>query len=292
VQSAVGQYRIGELSRRVGVSPAVLRAWEHRYGLLEPTRSPGGFRLYSDEDERRVHGMQRNLELGLSPAQAAASVVRGAAGPEPVPAQIVALRTRLQHALLAYDEAAAHLALDQLFALFAVPTVLTEVVLPVLRSIGDGWAEGTVTIAQEHLASNLLRGRLLAIVRDWGQGTGPRAVLACPSGEQHDLPLLIFAIALRQAGWRITFLGADTPITTIEAAAASVSPRAVVLSAAVAPPLQAVEQDLAALAERTTVALGGPGASAGLAGRLGAVLLEGDPVAAATAFALAGGAAP
>src|SRR3984893_12841576 len=63
--------RIGELSRRVGVSDHVLRAWERRYGLLQPVRSPGGYRLYSDADERRIRRMQAHLARGLSAAEAA-----------------------------------------------------------------------------------------------------------------------------------------------------------------------------------------------------------------------------
>jgi DNA-binding transcriptional MerR regulator len=292
VQSETYRYRIGELSRRVGVSPELLRAWERRYGLLEPVRSPGGFRLYSNEDERRVKAMQRHLERGLSAAQAAESVIGGGPDPETPPTAQVELRAELQNALLAYDEAEAHRVLDRLLAVFGIETALVEVVLPVLRSLGDGWAEGSVTIAQEHFATNVLRGRLLAIARDWGRGTGPLAVLACPPGEQHDLPLLIFGIALRQSGWRIRFLGADTPIATIDTAATAVRSRAVVLSAAVDRHLNAVEQELAPLARRTTIAIGGPGASARLAQQLGAVLLHGDPVAAAAAFALGGDSEP
>ena len=68
--------RIGELSRRVGVSDHVLRAWESRYGLLQPMRSAGGFRLYSEVDELRIHRMQAHLADGLSAAEAARTVLR------------------------------------------------------------------------------------------------------------------------------------------------------------------------------------------------------------------------
>src|SRR5512146_2518353 len=63
--------RIGELSRRVGVPPELLRAWEQRYGLLQPVRSAGGFRLYTTADENRVRSMRRHLDAGISAAQAA-----------------------------------------------------------------------------------------------------------------------------------------------------------------------------------------------------------------------------
>src|SRR5947209_19379588 len=66
-----GSVRIGELSRRVGVTPEVLRAWERRYGILSPTRTDGGFRLYGEDDERRIRRMLQHLERGLSAAEAA-----------------------------------------------------------------------------------------------------------------------------------------------------------------------------------------------------------------------------
>jgi DNA-binding transcriptional MerR regulator len=75
--------RIGELSRRLGVSDHVLRAWESRYGLLQPVRSPGGFRLYSEADESRIRRMQAYLADGLSAAEAARAALDGGASSPP-----------------------------------------------------------------------------------------------------------------------------------------------------------------------------------------------------------------
>ena len=69
-------YRVGELSRRTGVSAQLLRAWERRYGLLRPARSPGGLRLYSDADLERVRAMQQHLAAGVAAAEAAALATR------------------------------------------------------------------------------------------------------------------------------------------------------------------------------------------------------------------------
>ena len=74
-----GRLRIGELARRTGASPAVLRAWEQRYGIIEPQRSPGGTRLYSERDEERIHTMQAHMADGLSAAQAARAALAGRA---------------------------------------------------------------------------------------------------------------------------------------------------------------------------------------------------------------------
>src|SRR4029453_5883093 len=109
-------------------------------------------------------------------------------------------------------EQAANPALDRLFAPYTVEMVLREVVLPYLHRLGERWASGEVSVAQEHFASNLLRGRLLGVAPGWGQGRGPAAVLACVPGEHHELGLLAFGVALRRRGWRITYLGTDSPI--------------------------------------------------------------------------------
>src|SRR3954451_14163603 len=93
--------RIGEFSRRVGVSAEVLRAWERRYGLLEPHRSPGGFRLYGPEDAARVERMQSAIEGGLSAAQAAQAALTGATAPSSFAGDFGA---RLLSAIEDYDE--------------------------------------------------------------------------------------------------------------------------------------------------------------------------------------------
>jgi DNA-binding transcriptional MerR regulator len=276
-----GHLRIGELSRRVGVSPELLRAWERRYHLLQPARSSGGFRLYSEADELRVRRMQGYLERGLSAAEAARIALNGSEAAEaPGTPSLAEYADRLREALERYDEPSAHAIVDRLLATISTETVLAEIVLPMLRSLGDRWQAGEITIAQEHFASNVLRGRLMGLARGWGNGSGSTALLACPAGELHDLPLVIFGIWLHGLGWRIAFLGADTPIATIEQAAATLAPSAVVLTAVTPARLRSIERELAKLAARTTVAIGGSGAEPELARRVGALYLEGDPVSA------------
>jgi len=284
--STRAQLRIGELGRRVGVSPELLRAWERRYGLMEPERSAGGFRLYSDADAARVQRMQKYLSQGLSAAEAARAAIEEAPAPENIATRSLAdSAADLQRALERYDEQAANSIVDSALSNLSTETALGEVVMPVLREVGERWAAGELTIAQEHFATNVLRGRLLGLARGWGHGNGPIALLACTSGEQHDLPLMLFGISLRAAGWRIVFLGADIPASTIEQAAESIAPAAVVIAATLPEPLLAVETELAALAARVPVAIGGRAADAILAERVGAILLEGDPASAAATLA-------
>jgi DNA-binding transcriptional MerR regulator len=266
--------RIGELSRRVGESPELLRAWEKRYGVVSPERTAGGLRLYSDSDARRILAMRRHIDAGLSAAEAARLAMGDADHAQPS-ADLDGTALALEQHLDLLDEPAAQAELDRLFLGHGLRAALGTVILPLLHRLGRRWAAGEASVGQEHFASNVIGGRLRSMSRGWGDGVGPRAILACPPGELHDLGLVAFGLALRERGWRITLLGADTPIAELAAAAAELEP-AIVVVAAVAPErFLPPRSELAALAARTRVGIAGAGASAELADAIGAELLGG-----------------
>jgi len=277
--SEEGILRIGELSRRVGVSPEVLRAWERRYGVLRPTRSEGGFRLYSTADEERVRRMLALQQQGLSPAVAArTAATEGDGGPAVSALPADTLRQALADALDSFDEASANRVFDRALAVLTLDTLLRRIVLDYLVDLGERWSDGRASVAQEHFATNVLRGRLLGLARDWGQGGGPLALLACPPGELHDLGLICFGLALRAHGWRIAFLGADTPVDTLKHTADNLDPDLVVVTATIPRRLSQIQAELRAMAGSTRLALAGGGASEAIAASIGAELLDGDPV--------------
>lgn len=276
--SDVGALRIGEFARRAGVSPELLRAWERRYGLLRPIRTEGGFRLYTAEDAERVVQMRRALDDGLSAAEAAR---RALSRTRPVEGLLDDARHRLLVSVRNYDEATVHSVLDEALAAFALETVLSELIFPALRELGDGWVRGELEIAQEHFASSLVRERLLGLARLWGRGSGPLAILACPPGERHDIGLIAFGLLLRSHGLRILFLGADTPIETLERTVAATPARLVVVASTDSARLEAERDGLRRLARSSSLVLSGAGASEELCAQLGVRCLDGDLVSAA-----------
>ncbi|MFI5698212.1 MerR family transcriptional regulator [Kribbella sp. NPDC051586] len=277
--------RIGALSKRAGVSEHVLRAWETRYGLLSPTRSAGGYRLYSESDVRRVQRMRTFLAQGLSASEAARAVLaeRATAAADPVAVRKAESggAASLRSALDELDERAAHRVLDELFGSLTIEAVIRDVLIPYLHELGDRWGRGEVTVGQEHFASNLIRSRLAGLAPGWGGGQGPRALLACPPGELHDIALLSFGLILRRSGWRVIYLGADSPMADVEHAAGVLGPELVMLSASDSIRFDSVRTQLVRLAQNTSLALAGPGASAELATAVGAQYVEADPVTAA-----------
>jgi DNA-binding transcriptional MerR regulator len=273
-----GGHRIGEFARRVGVSPELLRAWEQRYGLLHPVRTPGGFRLYSEADAQRVARMRRALDEGLSAAEAA----RVALENPPEPDRVIEHATaRLMSAIDSYDEAAVQAILDDGVAAFGLETFIRDLILPALMAVGRGWEQGMLQISQEHFASNLIRGRLLSLARLWGRGSGPLALLACAPGELHDISLLAFGLILRSHGWRVLFLGADTPLPTLHQTATTTGPAVIVLATFTSAPVEAEGLALRRLGRIAPLFLAGPGASAELSRHLRVRRLAGDLIEAA-----------
>ena len=273
--------RIGELSKRAGVSPELLRAWERRYGLLRPARSAGGLRLYSPADVERVALMQQHLAEGMAAAEAAALAVRDAVDEEAARTALrpAAIRDELATALDAFDEPRAQAILDRLLALATVETLLAEVVVPYLQELGERWKRGEASVAQEHFASGVLRGRLLGLARGWGLGLGPVAVLACLPGEQHDLGLIAFGLALRSQGWRIVYLGPDSPIDTVADVSHQLEPSLVVLNAVSRERIRPVLPKLRSLARGHRLAIGGSAAEDETLEKDGILALTGDPTA-------------
>ena len=281
--------RIGELSRRSGFSADVIRAWERRYDLLRPTRTGGGYRLYSADDISRLRLMRHYLARGIPTSRAAGLVHRVQtaaldANPGVPPGDVRKALRVLRDSLESFDDGPADRTLERLLGVFAPGAVLRDVVLPYLREVGERWACGEATIAQEHFASNFLEGWMHTMARGWNRSGPYRAVLACVQGERHTLGLIAFGLALHDLGWRITYLGADAPLPAVEHAADAVAADVVVLSAALPATLAARLDDLRGLARTHAVAVGGAGATANRSGWLASRSLPADPIIAAHAL--------
>jgi DNA-binding transcriptional MerR regulator len=283
--------RIGELGRRVGANPAVLRAWERRYGLLQPERSPSGYRLYSPEDVRRASDMQAYLARGIAPAQAAELAKAAPADVAPTLSLPVGneLLVRLRETLDRYDGAGAERLIDRCLLNLGLATAIQTVFLPYLHDLGSRWERGEITVAEEHFASNVVRRRLLRVADGWERGGGPVALLACAPGEHHDIGLVCFGLALHSYhGWRVKYLGADTPLPDLVRAALVIRPDFIGASAVSPARFFTGLREWRELSGTFAVGIGGAGVSARLARRMGARFLSGDPVSAAARVAADG----
>jgi|SRR5687767_40813 len=272
--SAEPRHPIRVVADRTGLSPSVLRAWERRYGVVNPGRSEAGQRLYSDADIGRISMLAKAAAAGRSVGQIARLPLGELAALVADDADHAQPRRPptgefLDHAYVAVTELQpVRLQTVLRAAVFSlgVPQYLDEVAGPLLRRIGDAWHAGEIEIAHEHAASAAIRATLEWLIESLPvEPSAPAVVLACPARERHELGAMLAAGAAARAGWRVIYLGADTPSADIAAAARQHDARAVGVSVIAPTDSDATRTELAslraALPARVALLVGGSGIS-------------------------------
>lgn len=251
--------RIAQVEKLTGVGAHTLRAWERRYGVPAPDRSGGKQRMYAPADVELVRRMQELAGQGVPLARAAAvALAERDTGPAAAAASPV---NQLLDALLNFDEPRAASVWTEFLASFDVGALIERLAVPSLIAVGDGWHAGTVSVGQEHFASNFVRGRLESLARQTLPAPGaPVVLLACLEGERHDLALVMLDVLLRLRGLRTVLLGQDVPTDALVRTARSVTPAVVALnagSAASATALRDVVEQLSVALPGTPIVFGG-----------------------------------
>ncbi len=237
--SRTGKYRIQTVAEMTGVPAATLRAWERRYGIPVPERSNSSYRLFSDHDVGSIRRLKDLCDKGMAPAEAAKVVARiEETGSQPVEGDPYSRACEaIVQAVVEFDPQALEQALRGAMFLGSATTVYTRVLAPVMREVGEGWHRGTISIAQEHMTTEMLGAVAHDMLRLLDPPPEARpAIVACFADEDHSLPLYGVAFVLIQAGFRPLMLGAKTPPSAIRHAIESIQPALVALSVTVAPP--------------------------------------------------------
>lgn len=235
-----GRYRINVVAQKTGISAATLRAWERRYGIPVPRRTESAYRVYSDEDIALIQRLRALCDDGMSPGEAAKVVLAEASQPAadvPLGDPYQQVREQIVQAVDAFDPDALEMAINRALTLGSASTICEQVIVPVMVTVGELWHSGKITIAQEHLASQLLETTARKLIGLLQPPPGSRRVLlACFAEDEHTLPLFGIALHLAQASFRTVMLGARTPPAAIRQAVAALQPACVGLSVTISPP--------------------------------------------------------
>lgn len=246
-------FTIKEAAEQVGISSATLRAWERRYGIVEPGRSAGGYRLYSAGDVAVLTQMAALVNSGRPPRLAATEALAARPTTGWSGATVARDDTLIDHLLraaAALDATAIGESLDALLGLGPFEAVIDTNVLPAMHDLGLAWADGRVSVAGEHLTANTLMRRLSSLYEEAGQDQqGPTVLIGLPPYGHHELGLLAFAVAARRAGLRTHYVGANLPVRDWQAAATAPEVGAVVLSASITEDVAPMLNVLAAVEE-------------------------------------------
>ncbi len=274
---SAGRYRVGGAATLAGVPVHTLRIWERRYGPFASARSPGGNRLYTDDDVEMVRQLRKLVERGhpigmvtsLSQNERARLLSHAEAPPVQPSAVAVLARTGLLEATRAFDTRAAEELLARLALALPPRTLVEEVLGPVLRVVGRCWADGSLAVAHEHAISNVVRGHLFSLLRANVPAPAGVVVAATPDGEGHELGALFAALLALGAGFRVVYLGASVPAADLAAAVATTNACAVLVSlVSLARPDRALAAIRGALPEGVALIAGGPATPAHHATRL------------------------
>ena len=261
------RYPVRLVALRTGLTPHVLRAWERRYHVVAPTRSEGGQRLYSDLDVERLRRLRRLTDRGHAIGRIAGLSLDELRrmdeqpptdhGEPPANESTLAegARVAVERVLRAarrFDAVELQAVLERAAVTLGVPVFLESVVAPAVDRIGHGWAEGSVTVAQEHMATAMFRrvhGWLLGVYEV--PGATRRLVVATPPHQIHEIGALLVGVSAAAEGWGVTYLGPDMPVSDLVNAAEQTGSQAVALSVVYV----ADNADLAASIRETRAAL-------------------------------------
>ena len=247
-------YNAKAVTMQTGVTPATLRAWERRYGILLPDRTAGGHRLYSARDIAAIKWLKEHIEQGMTISRASALLQKqlytssepvahvAQAAQSPVIAFAEAsesarstdtIKTDLYEALIDYDELTADEILSEAYSLHPIETVCVDVIEPVLVNLGRAWAAGEIAISTEHFASNYLRRKLIALISHGPATRQGIIAIGCAPTDLHEMGILLLSIFLRRRGWHVVYLGQAVPLEDLPMSIPEIKPNLLVLASTV-----------------------------------------------------------
>jgi DNA-binding transcriptional MerR regulator len=255
-----GLVPIRTVSSLTGVNSVTLRAWERRYDLIKPIRTPKGHRLYTMADVALIQQVVALLDNGMSIGQVRSVLDADAINPdsaisnEPDADLWGHHQRRLLQAIAVFDEGALNDLYTEVLSLYPVDIVTSRLIVPLLRELGERWIQGTGSIAEEHFFSVFLRNKLGARFHHLNRAPqGPKLLAACLPGEQHEIGLLLFALAALDRDYSIVLLGSNTPLTELPAVVEQAAIQAVVLAGSVETAPAVVHEELAPLCQTLTI---------------------------------------
>jgi DNA-binding transcriptional MerR regulator len=251
-------YPIREVSRLTGVNSVTLRAWERRYGLIRPQRTPKGHRLYCREDIERVERILQWLTRGVPVSQVRELLEQPETveAPTPTAGDWPTQRRQLLAAVEALDLARLETLFNQSLALYPVATCLAELWQPVLSALEEGWDDQLGALLQRRTLESFLRTRIGTRLYHADQThRGPLVLIEPLPDDPGNLWVLMVALAASDQGYRVQLFDAPLPFTELPLAVERFKAAALLLASGQAERSDLIRRQLPRLAEQLAVPL-------------------------------------
>jgi MerR family transcriptional regulator, light-induced transcriptional regulator len=225
------------VARETSVPPDTFRAWERRYGVPRPQRTPGGHRLYSERDMAIIRWLRDRTSEGMNISHAV-MLLTNVLEEAPEPASNVEARAldrmvdELVSTLTTFDAPGAERIVSEAFAIYPFESVLLDLVQPTMIEVGERWHRGEINVAAEHYATEFVRRKLAGLLNVFENNTSRATiVVGCAPQELHDMGVLFASLFLVRRGWHVVYLGPQVPLADLMETIAKVKPALVCLSA-------------------------------------------------------------
>jgi DNA-binding transcriptional MerR regulator len=250
-------FPIRTVSTLTGVNTVTIRAWERRYGLIQPARTPSGHRLYTRTHVDLINRIVALLDRGIPVSRVREALAARAEALEQVAPSAEPWNRYLGRMIAGierFQEAALEATYNEALALYPLDLVTRHLLLPLLEALGRRWQTAEGSVAEEHFFGVYLRNKLGARFHHRRPlMSGPTLLCACLPGEQHELGLLLFALSAHDAGMRCVLLGANLPLNELPIPARRAEVQAIVLSSSMLPMESVLHDDLPALVRAVAV---------------------------------------
>lgn len=251
-------FPIRTVSSLTGVNSITLRAWERRYGLVRPLRTPSGHRLYRRDEIDLIHRVVALLDKGIAISQVQRAL--GQPGQPDLPTHAiedrpwVRLRRRMHAAITRFDEDALEDIYHEALGIASVQQITHQLLVPLLDEVRQRQQSAEGSLAEELFFNVYLQHKLAIRFQYRTRGvTGPRLLGACLPGEHQDIGLLLFALTAQEIGMRWILLGTDVPLDMLKIAIARKDCDAVVLFGSKQPQAMVLTEQLRQLAAGISV---------------------------------------
>jgi len=253
--TTVESFPIRTVSEITGVNAVTLRAWERRYGLIKPSRTAKGHRLYSRRDIQLIQKILEHLKQGMSISQISQAIIENTSAEVSTGSGSWGQYSRrMIEAIVSFDEGALDAVYNDAMSLYPVDIVTARLIMPLLDQLGRRWETHTGSIAEEHFFSVYLRNKLGARFHHQNlKNAGPKLIVSCLPGEHHEFGILLFALTANNRGYQIILLGTDLPVEELKHVVAKTECQAIVLAGSASLDCEMLDQDIRTLTAQVNI---------------------------------------
>ncbi len=217
----MSSYTIKDLEKISGIKAHTIRIWEQRYQFLQPQRTETNIRTYSSDELKTILNVSLLNKYGFKISHidkmSAEQMEEKILSLNQIDAQKERVVNALIKEMVSLNMANFERQIDTYIGQKGIEKTIIEIIFPFMERVGILWVTNHINPAQEHLATNLIRQKIILGIEKLPPVLqySKRIVLFLPEGEYHEIGLLYVHFLLKQRGFYIDYLGTNVPMVDL-----------------------------------------------------------------------------